>query len=352
MVNQKIMVNKEYCLSQFLAFRYVFNHDMDFAEGLNRQKYVRIPNSAKTLVANAEETDLAIRNVFRLIQNEKLGMLLSGGMDSAVLASYMPEGSDAYTFRFLGGEFQKDELERAKQFADNYKLNLHYIEIDWDIVEQSLPAVMKHKGAPVHSIEPQIYYAAQQSKKDGVTMMVIGDGADYVFGGMDGLLSKDWSFDQYVKRSIYINPKDVLVNPADITDLFEQYRIGKNSIDYIRFYDEPVTDESYASYENAFESAEMPFIDPYDHLKLSCPLDLGRIRNCESKYVIRELFKMKYPHLDVPQKNPMPRPVDKYFANWEGPKRLEFRKDIDMSKLTGNQKWLLWVAEQFMNTID
>ena len=67
---------------------------MDFAEGLNRQKYVRIPNSAKTLVANAEETDLAIKNVFRLIQNEKLGMLLSGGMDSAVLASYLPEGSE------------------------------------------------------------------------------------------------------------------------------------------------------------------------------------------------------------------------------------------------------------------
>ena len=98
------MVNKDYCLSQFLAFRYVFNPEMDFAEGLNRQKYVRIPNSAKTLVANAEDTALAIKNVFRLIQNEKLGMLLSGGMDSAVLASYMPEGSDAYTFSFLGSK--------------------------------------------------------------------------------------------------------------------------------------------------------------------------------------------------------------------------------------------------------
>ena len=98
------MVNKDYCLSQFLAFRYVFNPEMDFAEGLNRQKYVRIPNSAKRHVANAEDTALAIKNVFRLIQNEKLGMLLSGGMDSAVLASYMPEGSDAYTFSFLGSK--------------------------------------------------------------------------------------------------------------------------------------------------------------------------------------------------------------------------------------------------------
>lgn len=33
-------------------------------------------------------------------------------------------------------------------------------------------------------------------------------------------------------------------------------------------------------------------------------------------------------------------------------KRPEFRRYIDMSKLTGNQKWLLWVAEQFLNTIE
>ena len=54
--NNKTMVNRDYCLSQFLAFHYVFNDNIKFSEGLNRQKYVRIPNNAKTLVGNAEET--------------------------------------------------------------------------------------------------------------------------------------------------------------------------------------------------------------------------------------------------------------------------------------------------------
>lgn len=343
------MVDKDYCLSSFLAFRHVFNDEKDFVDGLKRQKYVPIQNEAKTFVSNAVETDRAIKNVFRLVRNEKLGLLLSGGMDSAILASYMPEGADAYTFRFLGGEFQKEELERANQFAEYYRLNLHHIEINWDIVERSLPVVMKHKGAPVHSIEPQVYYAAQQAKRDGVTMMVIGDGADYVFGGMDGLLSRDWSFDQFVKRSIYVDPKEVLVHPVDVMDVYERYRIGGNSIDYLGFYNGPITDESYASYENAFESAEMPFIDPYDHLRLSCPLDIDRIRNGESKYVIRELFGMKYSHFPVPRKNPMPRPVDKYFASWKGPSRPEFRRDIPMDRFSGNQKWLIWCAERFLD---
>lgn len=29
-------------------------------------------------------------------------------------------------------------------------------------------------------------------------MMVVGDGADYIFGGMDGLLSKDWTFENTI----------------------------------------------------------------------------------------------------------------------------------------------------------
>jgi asparagine synthetase B (glutamine-hydrolysing) len=345
-------VDKKYCMSSYLTMRYVENADKQFAPGLHHQTYKQHGIDTKMFIATAHDADVAIENVFRLVRSEKLGILLSGGMDSAVLASYMPEGSDAYTFRFLGGKFHGEELERAEKYASHYKLNLHYIDINWDIVEESIDVVMKHKGAPVHSIEPQIYYAAQCAKKDGVTMMVIGDGADYVFGGMDGLLSKDWGFEEYYRRSIYVDPEEVLEESYDMHYLFERYRLGKNSIDYIRFYNEIVTDESYASYENAFETAEMSFIDPYEYLHLSVPLDLGRIRNGESKYTVRELFKMKYPELPVPQKQPMPRPVDEYFKNWEGPKRPEFKRNLDMSKYTGNQKWLLYCLERFLNNLE
>ena len=112
-----------------------------------------------------------------------------------------------------------------------------------------------------------------------------------------------------------------------------------------------MTDESYASYENAFEAAGMAYVDPYDKLKLASPLDLD-VNRVESKKVIRDLFKIKYPEYPIPQKLPMPRPVDLYFKNWEGPKRPEFRSDIDISKYSGNQKWLMWCLERFLNNID
>lgn len=346
------MANKNYCMSSFLALRYVVDDDKQFFDGMHHQVYHQQPLCRKMLVSDAHDIDVAIRNVFRCISHERLGMLLSGGMDSSILASYMPEGTDAYTFRFMGGKYQSDELERARYYSNYYHLNLHYVDIDWSTVEQNVDKLMEHKGAPVHSIEPQLYAAAMQAKADGITMLVIGDAADYVFGGMDGLLSKNWSFDQYVKRTIYVNPAEVLKEPVSMNDLFERYRIGKNSIDFLRFYDEVVTDESYASYENAFETAGIDFIDPYELLKMAKPLDLGRIRNGDTKYLIRDLFRMKYPETAVPQKQPMPRPVDIYFDEWQGPLRSEFRDDIDISKYNGNQRWLLYCLERFLNNYD
>lgn len=44
--------------------------------------------------------------------------------------------------------------------------------------------------------------------------------------------------------------------------------------------------------------------------------------------------------------------VDAYFANWEGPKHPIFKKSIDMSQYSGNQKWLMWCLERYLNIIE
>lgn len=344
------MVNKSYCMSSYLAFRYIDDNKMDFYENTHHQVYKLIPDTERILVWNEYDVDRELTKQIKPLLNKRMGILLSGGMDSACLASYM-ERKDAYTFRFLGGEYQKEELARAEYYAHKYKLNLHYVDIDWQLVQENLEPVMKQKGAPVHSIEPQILAAARQAKEDGIEMMVIGDAADYVFGGMDGLYAKEWSFEEFVDRYTYLKPQDVLINPVDMSPAFERYRVGQG-IDYIGFMHEYTDIESYASYENAFMTAKLPYIDPYEVLKMAEPLDLQRVRNGESKYIIRALFKMKYPEIPVPQKLPMPRPVDTYFKNWEGPTRPEFRKDIDISNFSGNQKWQLYCLEKFLEMND
>ena len=78
-------------------------------------------------------------------------------------------------------------------------------------------------------------------------------------------------------------------------------------------------------------------------------LDLNRVRNGEPKYLIRELMAKKYPEIPVPNKVPMPRPVDSYFKTWEAPTRHEFKKNLDMNKFTGNQKWQMYCLEKFLD---
>lgn len=344
------MVCKNYCMSSYLAFRYIIDEKKDFYENINHRKYNLIPDANKVLVNTVEDIDKAIEEQFLKIRGKRLGILLSGGMDSACLAPYLHEG-DAYTFRFLGGHYQEEELRRAEYFAKRYNLRLHYIDIDWRTVEKHVDMVMQEKGAPVHSIEPQILQAAFQAKNDGIEIMIIGDAADYVFGGMDGLHAKDWTYEEFKERYIYVHPEDVLKEPVDMDEAFAKYRRG-NMIDYIGLMHEYTDIESYSSYENAFHTARMEYIDPYEILKMAQPLDLERVRNGESKYLIRELFRIKYPELSVPQKLPMPRPVDDYFKDWKGPVRKEFKDNIDISKYSGNQKWLMWCLERFLNLME
>lgn len=236
-------------------------------------------------------------------------------------------------------------------FFSKLRAFLHY-RIHVLVYEAHLePIVMRYKFAPVHSIEPQIYKAAELAKKDGVQLMIVGESADLIFGGMDKLISPEWTFDAFVNRYTFLDPFLVLANPVDQSELFVKYRQGDNGIDVLKFMDEVFSIESSSSYMNSFGAAWMPYYDPYAKLVMTDPLDMTRVRNGEPKYLVRGLYAMKYPELEIPFKIPMPRPVDALFKNWEGPKRKEFRKDIPMGELTGNQKWQLWCAELFLYLI-
>lgn len=346
------MIDKEFCMSSFLALRYIERPGVDFTSKI-QYRHPEMPSEEnRILVYSSHDINNAL---VMQINNKcepykKVGILLSGGMDSNILASYVP-GIDAYTFRFFGGNYQKDELKRAELFAKKNSMVLHYVDIDWNTVMDNIRPIMLSKGGPVHSIETQICQAAKQAKADGVDLMIIGDASDYVFGGMDKLLSQDWSFDAFMNRYIYVDPFKVLNNPVSVRYLFERYRVN-DGINYTGIIYELAAQESYGSYENAFHTVGLDYFDPYEKLKMAEPLNLQRIRNGESKYLIRELFTMRYPGHVVPEKVPMPRPVDLYFSKWNGPSRSEFRDDININSFDGNQRWLLWCLEQFLNMID
>lgn len=347
------MDNKDFCLSSYIAYRYIWKDDMDFYPGFRHHNYEALPLNERIPVKTSEDIDREIKKQVDALYEkyDNIGILLSGGMDSANLAAYLKPGSHAYTFVSDTGVFNAD-VERAKAYCEKFGLVHHLINITFDDYKLYTPVVMAAKCAPVHSIEPQIYKAAVAAKKDGVEMVLVGESADLIFGGMDKLITPEWDFNGFAKRYTFLEPSLVLANPVDQNDLYEQYRTGENGIDYMRFMDEVFSIESSSSYLNAFAVAGMPYYDPYARLVMSEPLDMERVRNGEPKYLVRGLYALKYPEREIPFKIPMPRPVDAIFKEWEGPKRKEFRSDIPMDSLTGNQKWQLWCAEKFLEMYD
>lgn len=347
-----MMVDKEYCMSSYLAFRFIEKDDMDFFEGMSHKRELPfIPKEKKTPVRTAEDIDRTVAGVYKSLEGKKLGIFLSGGMDSACLASYMT-GCDAYTFRFLNGSYQTEELKKAEFYADYYNLNLHYVDIDWDSIMEHLDFLMKVKNEPIQAIEPQLYLASLQAKNDGIDIIITGECADIYFGGFSKLMAKDWTVEEFIQKYMFTDPYKVLKNPVNLSYVFEEYRLENDKINFIKFINEVYAKESSYSFFNPFNTAGVNVLAPYEYCHMAEPFDLKRIRGGESKYLMRELFAMKYPGVEIPEKTPMPRPVDEYFKNWQGPAREEFIENIDITQFTGNQKWQIYCLERFLNLFE
>lgn len=342
------MVDKDFCMSSFLMYRYLFDETKDF--GLPH-KNIDI-NFARTPIANGDELINFLRvQVKAATRDGKAALALSGGIDSAILAKFMPEGSSAYTFRCLvPGKKVEDESERAARYAEICKLNHKVVDIYWEDVEAVVDKLMLRKGAPIHSIETQIYIAAQKVRADGFDKFIFGETADIIYGGHDGLLSKDWLFGEFVNRYSYILPYKVLKNPQMPLEPYQEFEIDGH-IDPYDFINKHYRQESPDSYTNACAAAGVEFVAPYFMSRMANRIDYKKIRGGEPKYIVREAFRKLYPDEDIPKKIPMPRPVNEWFENWQGPTRAEFLPHCH-EILNGNQRWMVWALERFLNLLD
>lgn len=346
------MIDKKFCLSSYIAYRYICKDGVDFYDGMRHRCIKPVAEHDQIKVDSAPDIDKRIQEQIDELYKkyDNIGILLSGGMDSANLATYLRPGSHAYTFTCNHSDVFDKDVERAKSYCHMLGLNHHLVNISLDDYRLFTPLVMQAKCAPVHSIEPQILKAATIARRDGVQLVLVGESADLIFGGMDKLISREWKYDDFVKRYTFLEPEMVLQDyDKRVYELYEPYRINGDDIDYMRFMDDVFAIESSSSYLNAFAVAGMPYYDPYARLVMASELDMSRVRGGEPKYLVRELYAMRYPGEPIPDKIPMPRPVDAIFKDWQGPTRPEFRTHIPMASLTGNQKWQLWCAQMFLN---
>lgn len=346
------MNDRTYCMSSFLMFRSVINSGNSFSSNGFFDNKMTVKNAKKNIVYSADDLFSYLSNrVKQATSDGKAAIALSGGIDSAILASMMPKGSVAYTFRcVVPGIEVVDESPRAAIYASACGLEHRIIEITWEDIEASLPDLFASKGAPIHSIEAQILKASRVAKSEGFTKLIFGESADCLYGGLSNILSRDWTVGDFIERYSFVLPYKVLKKFCLITEPFIEFS-KDGYIDVHGFYQNVFFQESTASYLNACRVGGIEPVLPYAETVMGIPLDYGRVRSGENKYLIREIFNKIFPQLCIPPKTPMPRPTSEWLKDWHGPLRDEFWPHC-CDGMTGDQKWLVYCLEKYLNYKD
>ena len=104
-------VDFDYCASSFLALRHVNNPNNIWKMGWEPFFVRRDVSKSTSIFTAAQMNSILKQSVSRALQRNKLGIMLSGGMDSAILASYLPRGAKAFTLK-AEGEGAENESEK------------------------------------------------------------------------------------------------------------------------------------------------------------------------------------------------------------------------------------------------
>ena len=339
-----------FCLSSYLTFRYVVDPTAEWASTI-LPRWPAMNPLDRIDVRTAGQMLEALRLVIdRVVRQQPVGLLLGGGIDSAILAALLPRGTPAYTIRFHASH-PVDESPVAARYAKRCGLPHRVVTATWDDYEERAEWLMQSKRSPLHSAEVALSLAACVAKADGVEALLVGNGADSTFGGLDRLLSRDWTLEEFMQRYTFVEPSSALARPCSMKNVFEEYVRGQN-LDAAAFLRGVHGPGLLQAFDNAVTAAGCISVAPYESLAPAAPLDLIRIRRGEPKYFLREIFAQLFPGLPVAKKIAFARPMDAWMSFWSGPQRREFKSGLEMNCFSGEQKWLLYCLEKFMNMLE
>ena len=122
----------------------------------------------------------------QLMSDVPLGVLLSGGLDSALLLSVINQVNGEAPLTFTVGfeeKFEADELSTAQNTAKILRTSNQSVIMSRQEFEAGLPKVVAALEEPVtaDSVVPMFYLCQQASQQ--VKVVLMGQGPDELFGG-------------------------------------------------------------------------------------------------------------------------------------------------------------------------
>ena len=147
------------------------------------------PPGADAAAQTRRRVSEAVRR--RLVADVPLGCLLSGGIDSSVVAAVMREAGPVRTFSIGFDDPRYDESEHAAAVARHLGTEHERFVVRSDAADD-LPKLAAAFGEPfADSSALPMHYLARETRKR-VTVALSGDGGDELFGGYDRYRLMRW----------------------------------------------------------------------------------------------------------------------------------------------------------------
>jgi asparagine synthase (glutamine-hydrolysing) len=133
----------------------------------------------------------------QMVADVPVGVMLSGGTDSAMVATIMSRVSDVPIETFtvgFGGYFSKNELEPARRTAEWLGASHHEIVISSDEFADVLSQSVWHVEEPIATSAGFAFYRVCELARQYVKVVLTGQGADEPFGGYPRHLGESYGW--------------------------------------------------------------------------------------------------------------------------------------------------------------
>lgn len=124
----------------------------------------------------------------RLRADVPVGAYLSGGLDSSLITALAQAETDHQlrTFSVAFRDPVYDERAHQEEVARAIGTRHHVLEIDAADIARAFPEVVRHAESPLVRTAPvPLYLLARDVRRNGITVVATGEGADELFWGYD-----------------------------------------------------------------------------------------------------------------------------------------------------------------------
>jgi len=130
----------------------------------------------------------------RLMSDVPIGAFLSGGVDSSTNVALMsrlttePLRTFSIGFEGFGDSENFHDLPYARRVAQQFGCRHREVTVTADDCQKSLSQLVFHQDEPIG--DPAclpMHFVSQAAKEDGVTVVLVGEGSDEVFGGYEDM---------------------------------------------------------------------------------------------------------------------------------------------------------------------